>query len=238
MFENYDDQDTRMKVEDQEFDQVVRQGFIRKVFGILSIQLLFTTFLCLISMSSPSFLLFQAQHSFIFALCCIGAIAVPLGIICFPDAYRKVPTNYCLLAIFTFCESYLVSFICGASNPALVFMAAVMTTGIVISLTFYAYWTKTDFTMMGGALFLAGMCMLLISIFMMFTQNKMLHILFSAAGVFLGGIYLIYDMQLILGKGVVRLDSDDYVFAAIMLYSDIIYIFVKILEILQYLNKD
>lgn len=35
-------------------------------------------------------------------------------------------------------------------------MAAVMTTAMVLSLTIYAIKTKTDFTMMGGALFIVS----------------------------------------------------------------------------------
>jgi hypothetical protein len=82
---------------------------------------------------------------------------------------RKVPTNYCLLFGFTFCESYLVSVICGMSNPRLVLMATFMTLGITLALTLYACTTSSDFTMMGGSLWIFGCVLMMFSLFAMFT---------------------------------------------------------------------
>ena len=70
---------------------------------------------------------------------------------------RQVPTNYILLGIFTLSESYIVSFICGLTNPEVVLVAAIMTLGITCSLTYYALTTKSDFTMAGATLFIVGM---------------------------------------------------------------------------------
>jgi FtsH-binding integral membrane protein len=58
--------------------------------------------------------------------------------------------------LFTLFEAITVSFITGTTSPEIVFMATVMVTGIVLSLTAYAVYTKRDFTMLGGALFLVS----------------------------------------------------------------------------------
>lgn len=50
-------------------------------------------------------------------------------------------------------------------------------------------------------------------------------------GVLIFGLYLIFDTQLILGKGRHKLSIDDYVLGALILYIDIIMIFIYILSL-------
>ncbi len=214
----------------------IRLGFIKKVYGILAIQLLITVFFTTISMSSTSFSKFQLQNLGIFWFCLILTIVLPCVIVCFQSAMRQTPYNYGVLFAFTFAESYLVSFICSLTNPKFVFMAAFMTFGLVVALTVYAMTTKTDFTMQGGLFFVLGCGLLMFSLFAMFTNNKLIHIILCVAGIVLFGLYLIYDTQLILGNKENALEIDDYVLASFMLYTDIIYLFLRILELIQLLN--
>ena len=58
------------------------------------------------------------------------------------------------------------------------------------------------------------------------------YIFYCAMGVILFGMYLVYDTQLICGKHKLKLSIDDYIIAALILYIDIIQIFLYILEIL------
>jgi FtsH-binding integral membrane protein len=146
-------------------DQAIRLGFIRKVYGILSAQMLLTTFMCFLSMFSNSFLRFQIENIWLIYIAMICTLILPCLIFCYEDLFRKVPTNYVILGVFTLFESYIVGFICGVTNPRVVFMAAFMTLAMVIGLTLYAMTTKTDITMQGGALFIIGMAILLMAIF-------------------------------------------------------------------------
>jgi len=226
---------------DQPYDSIqtqMRLGFIRKVLGILGSQILLTVLFCLLSMSSKSFLQFQMNNMAIFFLCLIGTIVIPIVLICFDSVARKVPTNYILLLTYTFFESYLVSFICGISNPRLVLMAACMTFGMVLTLALYAFHTKTDFTMQGGALFIFGCAFMMLSIFGMFTQNKIFHIILCSIGIIMFGFYIVYDLQMIIGKKSYLLDTDEYILASFMLYTDIIGMFLEILRLLQLLGGD
>lgn len=216
-----------------QWDTEVRLGFIRKVYGILSFQLLMTFFVCAISMTNQKFSQFQVSNPAIFYLCIITTIITSIAIVCCRSVARSVPLNYILLGVFTACESYLVSFICGTTNPKLVLMAAAMTCGVVIALTLYAYFTKTDFTVMGSLMFVIACIMILFSIFMLFTQNKTLHIIYSCVGVLAFSIYLIYDTQLIVGNHENKLDVDDFIVGALMLYMDIINLFLHILNLLK-----
>lgn len=57
-----------------------------------------------------------------------------------------------MLFIFTLCESYIVSILCGLTEANIVIASAFLTLGMFIGLTVYAFTTKTDFTMFGGIL--------------------------------------------------------------------------------------
>lgn len=95
--------------------------------------------------------------------------------------------------MFTAAEAYMISMICGMSNPRLVLMAAVMTMGIFLALTLYACTTKTDFTIYGGALFSFCTILFICGIFLMFTDNKVMHTIYAVAGVLLFSFYILYD---------------------------------------------
>lgn len=213
-----------------------RLGFIQKVYGILTCQLLFTVFLCLIAKTNESFKNFLIENIGLFIFFLILNLVIMITLFCFQNVSKTVPYNYILLAIFTFSESWIVATLCAMTNPQIVLMAAVMTLGITVSLTLYAITTKTDFTIYGGLMYLLGMGLLLFGIFAFFTDNKLFHIIVCIISVIILGIYLIYDTQLIIGNRKHSLDIDDYIIGALMLYVDIVTLFLEIMELLRHLN--
>lgn len=56
--------------------------------------------------------------------------------------------------------------------------------------------------------------------------------LYCCLGVILFGIYLVIDTQMIIGGKRLELSTDDYIAAALLLYIDIIQIFLYILQML------
>ena len=79
------------------------------------------------------------------------------------------------------------------SDPKNVFIALAITTALVIGLSIYAFTTKTDFTMMGGTLFMLLAVLMCASILSIFFRSKLLEIAISGFSVFVFGFYLIYD---------------------------------------------
>ena len=134
------------------FQADLRSNFIKKVYTILTAQLIFTVLMASISMTSHSFLMFQLTNPGLLYFFIFLSIAIMLILMCIPSAAKKVPLNYILLFVFTFAEGYMVSFFCGTSKGKIVLMAAVATLGIVCALTYYAMTTKSDFTLQGGLL--------------------------------------------------------------------------------------
>ena len=74
--------------------------------------------------------------------------------------------------------------------------------------------------------------MIMLGIFSWIAWTPFLHTLYCALGTILFGIYLVIDTQLIVGGRKYSLSMDDYIAGALMLYIDIIQIFLYILSIL------
>lgn len=117
----------------------------------------------------------------------------------------------------------------------IVLMAAAMTLGITVSLTIYAMTTKTDMTVMGSTLFILLGGLILFGIFAMIFRDKILIVLYCILAVILYGYYLIYDTQLVVGGKTYQLEIDDYVIGAIIIYIDIIVMFMRLLQLLSIL---
>lgn len=59
-----------------------------------------------------------------------------------------------------------------------------------------------------------------------------MQLIYACLGALLFSIYLIYDTQLVIGKGTFSYSLDDAYLAAIQLYLDVINLFLFILQIL------
>jgi FtsH-binding integral membrane protein len=214
-------------------DKKIRLGFIKKVYLILATQLVFSAYMVVLSIYNESYRQFLKDYPFVIIIAAVLSIVISYALICYKTIARKVPQNYLLLALFTICEAYLISSITLQAEPELVLIAAVLTAGIVVSLTIYAITTKTDFTMMGGLLFMLLMTLILASFLGFFFRSKGFQIVISSFSVIVFGLYLIYDTQLIVGGKRRELSIDDYIVGALMLYIDIVQIFIELLRILS-----
>ena len=121
-------------------------------------------------------------------------------------------------------------------EPKTVFTAAALTAAMVFGLTIYACVTKEDFTESLCGFFIVAvlLCMIvaLIPIYI-FVHPLLAHLMWCTVGVFIFSFYIIWDTQVIIGgkHKHAEFDVDDYILAAIILYIDIIQLFLYILEL-------
>jgi FtsH-binding integral membrane protein len=147
-----------------------------------------------------------------------------------------------LLGLFTVCEAYMVAGITIPYPPKIVAMAGLVTALVKISLTIYAFRTKTNIKVFCALIFvvyIAMMPILVLSLFMF--PGKYLYTLNNVLGVLFYSLFLIIDTMMICDKGQglsgerMAIELDDYVIGALLLYMDIImlfiYIFLSYLEI-------
>jgi FtsH-binding integral membrane protein len=72
----------------------------------------------------------------------------------------EYPTNFALLALFTFFESLTIGTIVSFFDKILVIQAIILTAVIVVGLTMYTFQTKRDFSAMGAGLY-SFLCVLI-----------------------------------------------------------------------------
>ena len=227
------------KVEEEEIDNftsaTIRQGFIKKTYGILLSQLIITTFFIALTFfdSVKQLIRFNYQTNpimgILFFVVIIATTVIFIMFACCRETARKVPTNYILLFTYTFCMCFYLLILCSEYSTKAVFTALVLTVAATLGLTIYSFTTTHDFTFCSGILF-AFITVLIFSFpfFLWFGSYTFYCIL----GVMCYSFYLIYDTQLILGKFGIEYNIDDYCFAALNLYIDIIYLFIKILYLI------
>eukprot|EP00347_Sterkiella_histriomuscorum_P002256 403368864 len=209
-----------------------RLGFIRKVYGILSMQLIITALMCAIPTYNEASRQWMNKNPWTLFLAFGLMIASMCVIVCSKEQARKVPNNYFLLGFFTVSVGYTVMFATSQYEPRSVLIAAAMTAFMVVALTIYVHNTKVDLDVeMGGlvvfssAFSIAGLCLL-------FSFSEAGYILFCTFGVILFGFYILYDTHLIVGGGQHELSSEDYVLGAMIIYLDILNVFLYILRII------
>jgi FtsH-binding integral membrane protein len=216
------------------YNEQVRRGFIAKVYGILSIQLLITFGMVALFSLVPSVKqAVQSSPALVWGAYVMTFVIV-LVLACCEGPRRHFPTNYILLFSFTICEGYLVGVIASLYSPHAVFLATITTVVIVVSLTIYAWQTKIDFTWMGGILLCVLISFSLMGFFMwFFPYNPITNKIYAALGALIFSFYLLYDTQLLIGGKHKRyqISPEEYVFAALNLYLDIIYIFLYLLSL-------
>lgn len=148
---------------------------------------------------------------------------------------RQHPTNLILLGLFTLCESHMVAGITSRYDDKVVIMAALATALVTISLTIYAMRTKTEIQVFVALAFVVYLAMFPLLIICLCISIKPLYILYCCLGLIFYSLYLIIDTIIICGKekhNGIAMDHNDYVIGALMLYLDIIMIFIYILSLL------
>ena len=222
--------------EEQAINYMIRRGFIIKTYGILISQLAITCIFICISfaksvkdyLTSPNFYSSGFFIAFI-SIFVIVTIVVCVMFSCFTDTARKFPINYILLLGFTLSMSFYCLVFCSFFETSDVIAAGLLTIAATVGLTVYAIRTKEDFTFCGGFLFSFVFLLVFSGCFYFWVGLTALWLLI---GIMIYSLYIVYDTQLIMGQLGLKYNIDDYCLAALNLYIDIIYLFLKILQLI------
>ncbi|XP_041458510.1 protein lifeguard 4-like [Lytechinus variegatus] len=209
----------------------IRMNFLRKVFGILSAQLLMTAVVSGIFMyfegvknyiqESPGMLMIAFVLSFIFLV----ALMVKS---------REYPANMILLACFTLVEAYSVGTVVTFYDKSVVIEALVLTLAVSFSLLVFTVQSRKDFSTWGAGLYAGLMILIVGGLLQLFIPHSdMLELVIAIGGAIIFSLFLIYDIHLIMHK----LSPEEYIMASINLYLDLINLFLYILRILNQANK-
>lgn len=208
---------------------------MRKVYGIIALQLVMTAIVAAVVATNVSVQHFLfANWGFHLGLMLLSILGlIPLYI------YRqKHPLNLVLLGCWTPVFSVTVGMACAYYQPAIVLEALVITAAVVIGLTLYAFHaTKrgVDFSFMGPMLSGCLMALIVWSFVQMFwPPGPVGSTIFALLGAMLFSAYLVFDTQLLIQ----RYDLDDYIWASLNIYLDVINLFMYILRALGQSQRD
>lgn len=189
----------------------------------------------------------------------IGVVIVTvISMMCCTFARRRVPINFLFLAIFTVAESILLGILSSYYNceevrrlkkthfesrlqeiyletysfEFQVMTAVAITAGVSLGLTIFAFQTKWDFTMLGGMLIVSLIILLIFGITAMLMKEKTVSLIYASLGALIFSIHLVYDTQLMMGGDhKYSINPEEYIFAVLNLYLDIVNLFLYILLI-------
>ncbi|KAL2136558.1 hypothetical protein VTI74DRAFT_3103 [Chaetomium olivicolor] len=210
----------------------IRNQFIRKVYTILTVQLVATGAVSALSFMSAGYKGWIQSHPGVVWASLIGAM-----VFMFLTYWKRhsYPTNLLFLSGFTLLEAYTISVIVSFYSANIVLNAVFLTAGIFLFLTAFACQTKYDFTSWMPYLFgaLWGLVIFgFMSFFLPHTSTTELIYGLLAALIFSG--YVLVDTQLVLR----RHHIEEEIAAAISLYLDVINLFLAILRILNSQNNN
>lgn len=214
----------------------VRVGFVRKVYGILCAQLLVTIIIAAPLSQARTFV---KSNVWLLFLSIAMTTASACVMACCRDFCRKFPHNYIFLFTFTVFEGILLGFATAAFTWQSVMLAVGLTVAIFVGMTVYAWNTSTDFTGWGPYLFgfLCGLCAFGFALAIMSWCGVVIHwmyMLYDFLGVLLCTFFIIFDTQMILGQWgghSNQFSIDDYVFASLNLYLDVVRLFLHLLRL-------
>ncbi|OXU26271.1 hypothetical protein TSAR_002467 [Trichomalopsis sarcophagae] len=214
-------------------DTTIRQAFIRKVYSILLLQLLITFGVVALFTFSHNAKEFAAKNVSVMYICMAITFGLLIAMACCTSVRRKAPMNFIFLFIFTLAESVMLGFVSSQHDEGSVILAVGITAFICFALTLFSFQTKIDFTGAGTYLFIAALCLMLFGFIAIFWHGRTVILVYSCLGALLFSFYLVYDTQLMLGgKHKYSLSPEEYIFAALNLYLDIVNIFIYILSII------
>ncbi|NXG58809.1 LFG3 protein, partial [Hemiprocne comata] len=225
-------------------DKKVRHTFIRKaspgglghlsrVYAIISLQLLVTVgIIAVFTFVSPVRSFVQRNVAIYYASYAVFLVTY-LVLACCQGPRRRFPWNIILLSIFTLAMGLMTGTIASMYRTNAVLIAMLITAIVAIIVTIFCFQTKVR---KGHALPLgrvrhgvpapSSSCCLPFP-----AQVPWLHMLYAAIGAIAFTLFLAYDTQLVLGNRKNTLSPEEYVYGALTIYTDIIYIFTFILQI-------
>lgn len=219
----------------------VRHRFIRKVYLILAAQLLVTAAIVAVFTFVQPVGDYVRKNPAIYWVSYAIYFVTHIVLVCCQGPRRRFPWNLVLLSIFTLALSFMTGNIASYYSTKAVFMALGITVVVCVAVTVFCFQTKVDFTKCAGFFSILGIVVFVTGfitvIVLSFKYVPWLHMLYAAIGAIAFTLFLAYHTQLLIGNRKLSIEPEEYVFAALSLYVDIIQIFIFLLQIIGFAER-
>ncbi|XP_029450888.1 protein lifeguard 2 [Rhinatrema bivittatum] len=228
-------EDTEMLTAFSWDDKNVRRIFIRKVYAIIMIQLFVTMgIVALFTFSEPVKGYVQSNPAWYIASYAVFFVTYMI-LACCTSARRHFPWNLILLSIFTLSMAYLTGMLSSYYNTKSVLLCLGITALVCLTVTIFSFQSKFDFTSYQGVVFVLLMVLffsgILLAILLPFKYVPWLHAVYAVLGAIVFTAFLAIDTQLLMGNRRYSLSPEEYIFGALNIYLDIVYIFSFFLQL-------
>ncbi|XP_047307979.1 protein LIFEGUARD 2-like [Impatiens glandulifera] len=211
----------------------LRWAFVRKIYSIIAFQLLLTAAIAAVVVFYRPISVFFATTTPGFALY-IVLIFVPFITLCPLHYYhQKHPVNFILLGVFTTSMAFIIGLSCAFTKGRIILEAAILTAVVVGSLTLYTFWAAKrgyDFNFLGPFLFGAVIVLMVFGfIQIFFPLGKISVMIYGGLSAIIFCGYIVYDTDNLIK----RYSYDEYIWASVSLYLDIINLFLSLLTLFR-----
>ncbi|XP_020793024.2 protein lifeguard 1 [Boleophthalmus pectinirostris] len=214
-------------------DSNIRRGFIKKVYLILMLQLLVTVgIICAFLYWSE--LRDWTWHNSWFSYTMMAVVLVlVVALSCCDNLRRQVPLNFIALGLFTVAEGLMLGSVAAFYDAEAVLWAMLATALVSLALSLFAFQSKWDFTMLNGSLWVLLWTLFSFGLLCAILRSQYVYIAYACLGTLVFSLYLVFDTQLIIGgKHRNAVSPEEYVFAALNLYLDIVSLFLLLLQLI------
>ena len=136
---------------------------------------------------------------------------------------KKFPYNYIYLLIFVLSVSYILCKIVVSFNPNMIKISGILLICEIFGLLIYSYINKNEqIDIYYGSSFMLLCLLFLSSIIYFFDKVSIYKLFFIIIFIWIFGIFLIYDMNLIFEEKRRPFEENDFVLATMFIYIDII----------------
>ncbi|XP_056590516.1 fas apoptotic inhibitory molecule 2b [Triplophysa dalaica] len=216
----------------------IRQIFIRKVYSILMIQLCTTLAVIVLFTFYAPMRIYIQSHPVLYSMSNLLFLVTYILLACCGDLRRQFPWNLILLTIFTLSMACMLGFISSFYNTKSVVLCIGITALVCLCVTIFSFQSKIDITSFQGLLFILCMvmffCALVMGLVVPFGYVPWLHAVYASIGAVVFTMFLAFDTQLLMGNKQYTISPEEYVFATLSLYLDIVYLFTFLLDIFGY----
>uniref|UniRef100_A0A914X6F7 Uncharacterized protein n=1 Tax=Plectus sambesii TaxID=2011161 RepID=A0A914X6F7_9BILA len=217
-------------------DKSVRAGFIRKVFTLVTIMLAVVAGMVALALIHQPTNTFIRRTPGLYYASYATFMVVYIVLMCCESVRRRTPANLICLAILTLAIGYMTMMITAMYNVQSVLMALGITVGCCAGIIIFSMQTKHDLTSCMGVLCIIGLVMFFFGIVAIIvsvtTGARWLYLVYAGLAALLFMAYLAVDIQMIMGGRKYEISPEDYIFAAIQVFIDIVYIFWMLLSVI------
>ena len=214
-------------------DVLTRAVFVQKVYYTLSVQFGIALFIKAVFDHFDSVKIFILENPYLNYVSYAVFLMSYLVLACCQGLRTKSPANAALLLMFTLALSVMTGVTSVYYSTNIISMALGIIFAVTMAVSIFASQTKYDFTKWLGVAVVGSFCLLFFAIFLIFVHDQLMHLVYAGIGAVFFTVFLAIDTQMIVGGKRQNINPEEHILGAIMLLTDIIYIFQVIMYILR-----